>query len=54
MRNDKIIKVADLNIPGRLEQHNRVYSDKGISVCLNSAMGLGGNCIPMFLIINKI
>ena len=45
---DKIIKLANLNIPGRFEQQNRVYSVKGISPTLNSAMGHGGGCIPVF------
>lgn len=48
---DKIIKLANLQIKGRIEQQTRVYSTKGISPTLNSAMGHGGNCIPLFLII---
>ena len=51
---DKIIKLANLNIKGRIEQHTRVYSTKGISPTLNSAMGHGGGCIPLFLIIKEI
>lgn len=51
---DKIIKLANLNIPGRFEQQNRVYSVKGISPTLNSAMGHGGGCIPIFLIVKEI
>lgn len=51
---DKIIKLANLNIPGRFEQQNRVYSVKGISPTINSAMGHGGGCIPLFLIIKEI
>lgn len=47
---DKIIKLANLKIKGRIEQQTRVYSTKGISPTLNSAMGHGGNCIPLFLI----
>lgn len=54
MTNDKIIKVLDLNIPGRFEQQNRVYSPHAISPTLASAMGHGGGCIPMFLIIKKL
>ena len=54
MSYDKIIKLADLNIPGRFEQQNRVYSTHGISPTLNSAMGHGGNCVPMLLIINRL
>ncbi len=53
MTHDNIIKLASLNIPGRFEQQNRVYSTHGISPTLNSAMGHGGNCIPMFLIIRR-
>lgn len=48
---DKIIKLANLQIKGRIEQQTRVYSTKGISPTLNSAMGHGGNCIPLFLIV---
>lgn len=48
---DKIIKLANLKIKGRIEQQTRVYSTKGISPTLNSAMGHGGNCIPLFLIV---
>lgn len=51
---DKIIKLANLRIKGRIEQHTRVYSTKGISPTLNSAMGHGGGCIPLFLIIKEI
>lgn len=51
---DKIIKLANLHIKGRLEQHTRVYSTKGISPTLMSAMGHGGGCIPLFLIIKEI
>lgn len=51
---DKIIKLANLHIKGRIEQHTRVYSTKGISPTLNSAMGHGGGCIPLFLIIKEI
>lgn len=48
---DKIIRLANLKIKGRIEQQTRVYSTKGISPTLNSAMGHGGNCIPLFLIV---
>lgn len=51
---DKIIKLANLHIKGRIEQNTRVYSTKGISPTLNSAMGHGGGCIPLFLIIKEI
>ena len=51
---DKIIKLANLQIKGRIEQQTRVYSTKGISPTLNSAMGHGGNCIPLFLIVKEI
>lgn len=51
---DKIIKLTSLNRPGIFEQQNRVYSTKGISPTLNSAMGHGGDCIPLFLIIKEI
>lgn len=51
---DKIIKLADLNIPGRFEQQCRAYSVKGISPTLNSAMGHGGNSVPLLLIINRL
>ena len=51
---DKIIKLTSLNRPGIFEQQNRVYSTKGISPTLNSAMGHGGGCIPLFLIIKEI
>lgn len=51
---DKIIKLASLNRPEIFEQQNRVYSVKGISPTLNSAMGNGGNNIPLFLIINRV
>lgn len=51
---DKIIKLANLKIKGRIEQQTRVYSTKGISPTLNSAMGHGGNCIPLFLIVKEI
>ena len=51
---DKIIKLANLQIKGRIEQETRVYSTKGISPTINSAMGHGGNCIPLFLIVKKI
>lgn len=51
---DKIIKLVSLNRPERFEQHNRVYSVKGISPTLNSAMGHGGDCIPLFLVIKEI
>ena len=54
MSKDKLIKLADLNIPGRFEQQNRVYSTHGISPTLNAGMGHGGNCIPLFLIVKKI
>lgn len=54
MRQDRLIKVLDLDIPGRFEQQNRVYCLKGISPTLNSAMGHGGNCVPMFLIVKKL
>lgn len=50
---DKIIKLTSLNRPNIFEQQNRVYSTKGISPTLNSAMGHGGGCIPLFLIIKK-
>lgn len=50
---DKIIKLANLQIKGRIEQQTRVYSTKGISPTLNSAMGHGGNCIPLFLIVKE-
>lgn len=50
----KIIKLANLKIKGRIEQQTRVYSTKGISPTLNSAMGHGGNCIPLFLIVKEI
>lgn len=50
---DKIIKLANLHIKGRIEQLTRVYSTKGISPTLNSAMGHGGGCIPLFLIIKR-
>ena len=48
---DKIIKLANLKIKGRIEQQTRVYSTKGISPTLNSAIGHGGNWIPLFLIV---
>lgn len=51
---DKIIKLANLQTKGRIEQQTRVYSTKGISPTLNSAMGNGGNCIPLFLIVKEI
>ena len=51
---DKIIKLTSLNRPGIFEQQNRVYSTKGISPTLNSAMGHGGGCIPLFLIVKEI
>ena len=51
---DKIIKLTSLNRPNIFEQQNRVYSTKGISPTLNSAMGHGGGCIPLFLIIKEI
>lgn len=51
---DKIIKLANLQIKGRIEQQTRVYSTKGISPTLNSAMGHGGGCIPLFLIVKEI
>ena len=51
---DKIIKLASLQIKGRIEQQTRVYSTKGISPTLNSAMGHGGGCIPLFLIVKEI
>ena len=51
---DKLIKLADLNIPGRFEQQCRVYSIKGISPTLNSAIGHGGDCIPLFLIVKRL
>ena len=51
---DKIIKLANLQIKGRIEQQTRIYSTKGISPTLNSAMGHGGNCIPLFLIVKEI
>ena len=51
---DKIIKLVSLNRPDRFLQQNRVYSVKGISPTLNSAMGHGGDCIPLFLIIKEI
>lgn len=51
---DKIIKLANLQTKGRIEQQTRVYSTKGISTTLNSAMGHGGNCIPLFLIVKEI
>lgn len=51
---DKIIKLTSLNRPNIFEQQNRVYSTKGISPTLNSAMGHGGCCIPLFLIIKEI
>lgn len=51
---DKIIKLANLQTKGRIEQQTRVYSTKGISPTLNSAMGHGGNCIPLFLIVKEI
>lgn len=51
---DKIIKLANLQIKGWIEQQTRVYSTKGISPTLNSAMGHGGNCIPLFLIVKEI
>lgn len=35
---DKIIKLANLQIKGRIEQQTRVYSTKGISPTLNSAI----------------
>jgi len=38
---DKLIKLANLKIKGRFEQQTRVYSTKGISPTLNSAMGHG-------------
>lgn len=50
---DKIIKLGNLQIKGRIEQQTRVYSTKGISPTLNSAMGHGGNCIPLFLIVKE-
>lgn len=37
-----------------IEQQTRVYSTKGISPTLNSAMGHGGNCIPLLLIVKEI
>lgn len=43
---DKLIKLADLDIPNRIEQQRRVYSVKGISPTLNSAMGHGGGLHP--------
>lgn len=51
---DKIIKLANLHIKGRFEQQTRVYSAKGISPTLNSAMGSGGNNVPLFLIVKEI
>ncbi len=51
---NKIIKLANLQTKGRIEQETRVYSTKGISPTLNSAMGHGGNCIPLFLIVKEI
>ena len=51
---DKIIKLANLQIKGIFEQQTRVYSTKGISHTLNAAMGHGGNCIPLFLIVKEI
>ena len=51
---DKIIKLANLQIKGIFEQQTRVYSTKGISPTLNAAMGNGGNCIPLFLIVKEI
>lgn len=51
---DKIIKLENLQIKGRIEQQTRVYSTKGISPTLNSAMGHGGGCIPLFLIVKEI
>lgn len=46
---DKIIKLANLHIKGRIEQHTRVYSTKGISPTLNSAMGHGGGMYSFIL-----
>lgn len=46
---DKIIKLTSLNRPNRFEQQNRVYSTKGISPTLNSAMGHGGGMHPFIL-----
>lgn len=46
---DKIIKLANLHIKGRIEQHTRVYSTKGISPTLTSAMGHGGGMYSFIL-----
>lgn len=35
---DKIIKLANLHIKGRIEQHTRVYSTKGISPTLKTTI----------------
>lgn len=51
---DKIIKLVSFNRHERFEQQNRVYSVKGSSPTLNSAMGRGGNNIPLFLIVKEI
>lgn len=46
---DKIIKLTSLNRPNIFEQQNRVYSTKGISPTLNSAMGHGGGMYSFIL-----
>jgi len=51
---DKIIKLADLNIPGAFDIRKRVYSIKGISPTLNAGMGHGGGQVPMFLIAKRL
>lgn len=51
---DKIIKLANLQIKGRIEQQTRVYSAKGISPTFNSAMRSGGNNVQLFLIVKEI
>ena len=50
---DKIIKVLDLDIPGACDISKRVYSTKGISPTLNSAMGHGGGLVPLFINISR-
>ena len=45
---DKIIKLANLQIKGRIEQQTRVYSTNGISPTLNTYND------PLFLIVKEI
>lgn len=50
----KGIIVIGLLPRGGHERTNRVYSLKGISPTLLTAMGLGGGTIPMFLEVKKV